>query len=104
MMELVSGEVETKDYFTDVNETEKKLLSAADLTAYLVEMLEWKYLGYNHEGWEMIWFNTVDRLAKIELPFIHDLVAEIKAAYKKGTKEPSPFLAQKNKQTNPEHI
>ncbi len=103
MMASVAEEVETKTYFEDLTELEKKVLSAADLAAYLVEMLEWKYLGYNHEGWEMIWFNTIDRLVKIELPFIHDLVAEIKAAYKKGTKEPSPFLAQKDKQTNPEH-
>lgn len=96
-------EEEVKIESVELNETEKKIIKAADLTAYLIEMQEWKYLGFRHDGWEMIWFNTVDILGKVELPFIPKLVDEIKEIYKKDAKRPSPWLAKKSKQSNPEH-
>lgn len=66
-------------------------------------MLEWKYTGFKHDGWEMVWFNTLDRLKKINLPFISSLVKEIGLAYQKSSKNHNPFLAQPKKQTNPRH-
>jgi len=79
------------------------LSKVADWTAYLLEMQEWKYSGYNHEGWEMVWFNTLNIVEKIDLPFIPELLDEIKESYKRGSKRCSPWLAKQNKQVNPEH-
>ena len=104
MVKLVEGEIDLqKSIGVDLNELEKMVVKTADMVAYLLEIQEWKYMGFKHDGWEMIWFNTVDRLAKIDLPFISGLVTEIKKAYKEGIKRPSPFLAKKSKQVNPEH-
>jgi 5'-deoxynucleotidase YfbR-like HD superfamily hydrolase len=103
MFESIKSEIDTSLYKSDLNEKEKMVVKAADLTAYLIEMQEWKYLGFNHEGWEMIWFNMVARLEEINLPFIAELVTEIKEGYKRGSKRPSPWLAKVNKQVNPEH-
>jgi 5'-deoxynucleotidase YfbR-like HD superfamily hydrolase len=103
MWKFIEEEIDTNLYKTNLTGKEKLVLKAADLTAYLLEMQEWKYLGYKHDGWEMIWFNTVAIVEKIDLPFIPDLVREIKETYQRGSKKPSPFLAKGNKQTNPEH-
>ncbi len=104
MAEFVKKEVNLGESVNiELNETEKNIFKAADLTAYLLEMQEWKYLGLRHDGWEMIWFNMVDRLGKIDLPFIPELVDELKVIYKEGVKRPSPFLAKRSKQSNPEH-
>jgi 5'-deoxynucleotidase YfbR-like HD superfamily hydrolase len=100
--ELIEGEMETIFLTTELNDTEKKITKAADIGAYLFELQEWKYLGYQHEGWEMIWYNVVGWFEKIELPFVPQLATEFKEAYKKGTKAASPFLAQGSKQENPE--
>jgi len=104
MAEFVKDEVDLeRSVNLKLSETEEKIFKAADLTAYLLEMQEWKYLGLKHDGWEMIWFNMVDRLAKIDLPFVPNLVREIKEIYMEGAKRPSPFLAKRSKQSNPEH-
>jgi len=103
MMKSVENEIDIGLYKTDLTDKEKLVIKAADLTAYLLEMEEWKYLGFKHEGWEMIWFNTLDRVEKIDLPFIPELLTEIKESYKRGSKRPSPWLAKANKQVNPEH-
>lgn len=103
IMKFIENEIDTNLYKTNLTEKEKLIVKAADWTAYLLEMQEWKYLGFKHEGWEMIWFNTIAIVEKIDLPFIGALVAEIKEAYKAGSKRPSPFLAQASKQVNPEH-
>lgn len=104
IVNLIKDEADLSDIgIRNLNETERKLLGAADLTAMLLEMLEWKYLGIKHNGWEMVWFNTIDRLKKIELDFIPDLVGELNGAYKKENKEAHVFLAKPEKQTNPDH-
>lgn len=103
MLESIKDEVDVELYKSNLNEKEKLIIKAADWTAYLLEMQEWKYLGYQHEGWEMIWFNTLTIVEKIELPFIPDLLTEIKESYKKGSKRPSPWLAKVSKQVNPKH-
>lgn len=103
ILESINEEVDINLYKSNLNEKEKLIVKAADWMAYLLEMQEWKYLGYNHEGWEMIWFNTLSIVEKIDLPFIPELLTEIKESYKRGNKRPSPWLAKMNKQTNPEH-
>lgn len=103
ILKFIEEEIDTKLYKAELNDKEKLIIKAADWTAYLLEMQEWKYLGYRHEGWEMVWFNTVAILEKIDLPFIPELVVEIKEAYKANVKRYSPFLAKRNKQVNPEH-
>jgi len=103
MLESIKEEVDIGLYKSNLNDKEKLIIKAADWTAYLLEMQEWKYLGYNHEGWEMIWFNTLNIVEKIELPFIPDLVTEIKESYKRGSKRPSPWLAKAKSQVNPDH-
>lgn len=103
ILESINEEVDIKLYKSNLNEKEKMIVKAADWVAYLLEMQEWKYLGYNHEGWEMIWFNTLSIVEKIDLPFIPDLLVEIKESYKKGAKRPSPWLAKAKSQVNPDH-
>lgn len=103
ILELIEDEVDTRLYHSELSEKEKLIVKTADWVAYLLEMQEWKYLGLKHDGWEMIWFNTVAIVEKIDLPFIPALVTEIKEAYKLGTKRPSPFLAKTTMQLNPEH-
>ena len=103
MLESIKGEIDIDLYKSNLNDKEKLIIKAADWVAYLLEMQEWKYLGYNHEGWEMVWFNTLNIVEKIELPFIPELLAEIKESYKRGSKRPSPWLAKPSKQVNPEH-
>ncbi|MBI2464600.1 HD domain-containing protein [Candidatus Shapirobacteria bacterium] len=103
ILESIKEEVDIDLYKSNLNDKEKQIIKTADWVAYLLEMQEWKYLGYNHEGWEMIWFNTLNIVEKIELPFIPNLISEIKESYKRGTKRPSPWLAKASKQVNPEH-
>lgn len=103
IFESIKDEVDVSRLKVELNEKEKMILKAADWTAYLLEMQEWKYLGYIHEGWEMIWFNTLSIVEKIDLPFIPELLTEIKESYKRGGKRPSPWLAKSGKQTNPDH-
>ena len=103
MLKFIEDEVDTSLYKTNLTDKEKLVLKAADWTAYLLEMQEWKYLGYQHEGWEMIWFNTVAIVEKIDLPFIPTLVKEVKESYQRGSKRPSPWLAKGSLQTNPGH-
>ncbi|MFZ2152617.1 MAG: YfbR-like 5'-deoxynucleotidase [Microgenomates group bacterium] len=103
MMSSISEEMDTSKYGEELNEREKLVIKAADWTAYLLEMQEWKYLGYAHDGWEMIWFNTLNIVEKIDLQFIPELVTELKECYKKGSKRPSPWLAKGKMQSNPEH-
>lgn len=103
ILKFIEEEIDTDLYKTGLNDKEKLVLKAADLTAYLLEMQEWKYLGFKHDGWEMIWFNTVALLEKVDLAFIPELVREIKENYQRDSKRPSPFLAKASEQINPEH-
>ena len=103
MLDFIREETNIDLYKNTLNDTEKLIIKSADLTAYLLEMQEWKYLGFNHEGWEMIWFNTLKLFEKIDLPFIPDLLVQIKSAYQKGSKSPSPWFAKQSAQLNPEH-
>lgn len=103
MLEFIEDEIDIKLYDVKLSDKEKLIIKAADWTAYLLEMQEWKYLGYNHEGWEMVWFNTLNIVEKIDLPFIPELLTEIKESYKRGSKRCSPWLAKQSKQVNPEH-
>jgi len=103
MLEFIKDEVDTNLYKSNLNDQEKLIVKAADWVAYLLEMQEWKYLGYLHEGWEMVWFNTLAIVEKINLPFIPDLLIEIKESYKRGSKRHSPWLAKPSQQVNPEH-
>ncbi|MFA5894150.1 MAG: YfbR-like 5'-deoxynucleotidase [Candidatus Shapirobacteria bacterium] len=103
ILESINEEVDINLYKSNLNEKEKLIVKAADWMAYLLEMQEWKYLGYNHEGWEMIWFNTLSIVEKIDLPFIPELLTEIKESYKRGNKRPSPWLAKAKSQVNPDH-
>ncbi len=104
MLDLIKEEIDVSDYREiNLNNLEKQIYSAANISAMLISMLEWKYAGFKHDGWEMVWFNTLDRLKKIDLPFIPALTKEIGRACKKNSKPYNIFLAQPQKQTNPQH-
>jgi 5'-deoxynucleotidase YfbR-like HD superfamily hydrolase len=103
MLDSIKEEIDISQYKSNLTDKEKQIIKAADWTAYLLEMQEWKYLGYQHEGWEMIWFNTLKVIEEIDLPFIPELLTQIKESYKRGSKRPSPWLAKVSKQVNPEH-
>jgi len=53
MLESIKDEIDVSLYKSNLNDKEKLVIKAADWVAYLLEMQEWKYMGYNHEGWEM---------------------------------------------------
>jgi hypothetical protein len=66
-------------------------------------MLEWKYAGFIHDGYEMVWFNTIDRMKKIDFDLATEWADMLNAAYEKGSKKYNIFLAQPKLQVNPEH-
>lgn len=104
MKELVKEEINLSDFGREnLSEKEIVIFEAADITGMLLEMMEWIYMGVKHDGWEMVWFNSLDRLKKMDLSFVPKLVEELSGAIKKGSKDYNVFLAQPAKQTNPEH-
>lgn len=101
MKDLVKDEVKIEDI--ELNKTEKDVVALAGNIAMLLDMLEWKYAGFSHDGFEMVWFNTIDRTKKIELDIAQKWVEMLNEAYKKGSKDYNIFLAQPQLQKNPEH-
>ncbi|MFA7301568.1 MAG: HD domain-containing protein [Candidatus Shapirobacteria bacterium] len=101
MKNLVNDEVKIE--IIELNQVEKNVVSLASNIAMLLDMLEWKYAGFKHDGFEMVWFNTIDRTKKIELEIAQKWIELLNEAYKKGTKDYNIFLAQPRLQVNPEH-
>jgi len=101
MGDLVQDEIEIKEIA--LNKIEKDVVSLASNVAMLLDMLEWKYAGFKHDGFEMVWFNTIERMKKIELDIATKWAEMLNEAYKKGTKDYNIFLAQPKLQENPEH-
>lgn len=84
---------------TDIplTETEKSIFSAADITAILIEILEWRYKGLKYEWFNYIWANTLERLRSListKLPQLGDFIAELEEAYDSNSKQPNPFLTK----------
>lgn len=101
MKELIKDEVNIE--VIKLNQVEKNVVSLASNVAMLLDMLEWKYAGFAHDGFEMVWFNTIDRTKKIELDIAQKWSKMLNEAYKKGSKDYNIFLAQPQLQKNPEH-
>ncbi len=101
MKELVKDEININEI--ELNKTEKDVVSLASNVAMLLDMLEWKYAGFKHDGFEMVWFNIIERTKKIELSIANKWVEMINKAYEKGSKDYNIFLAQPKLQDNPEH-
>lgn len=101
MKELVKDEINIEKI--ELSKAEKDIVSLASNVAMLLDMLEWKYAGFKHDGFEMVWFNTIERIKKIELDIAIKWVEMINKAYEKGSKDYNIFLAQPKLQENPEH-
>lgn len=101
MKELVEDEVVMNEIV--LSEIEKEVVLVAGNTSMLLEMLEWRYAGFKHDGFEMVWFNTIDRMKKIKLKIANDLANLLNQAYEKGSKKYNIFLAKPELQVNPEH-
>lgn len=101
MKELVKDEVVMEE--VELNKTEKDIVSLASNVSMMLDMLEWKYAGFKHDGFEMVWFNTIERIKNSELSIANKWVEMLNKAYEKGTKDYNIFLAQPKLQENPEH-
>lgn len=76
---------------------EKSIFKAADIVALLVEILNWKYLGYKYDWFDFMWANTLKRLQSVtaeNLPELAELVDDLASAYEKGSKDANPFLTK----------
>ncbi|HUW21594.1 MAG TPA: YfbR-like 5'-deoxynucleotidase [Candidatus Bathyarchaeia archaeon] len=81
----------------NLTEVEKKLLGVADVTALLIEILEWRYQGMKYGWFDYLWSNTIKRLRdnlNDSLDFLKPLAGELEEAYKRDTKPPNPFLTK----------
>lgn len=97
----VSGTVKIK-IDESLNKTEAGLFNAADTTALLIEILEWKYQGLKYEWFDYVWSNTLVRLKSIfkdDIKYLMPVISELNKAYKKGYKSPNPFLTKSRYQT-----
>ena len=95
--ELVSDEIDLDVMNLELPEKDRAILKAADLTAVLLEILEWRYSGLKHEWFNYIWSNTYRRLGELieeNLPEINPLLEELESAYESGEKPPNPFLTK----------
>ena len=101
MRELVKDEIVIDKI--ELSQEEKEVVSLASNVAMLLDMLEWKYAGFAHDGFEMVWFNTIERVKKNELNIAKKWAEMLNKAYIKGTKDSNIFLAQPKLQINPEH-
>jgi len=101
MRDLVKDEVVINE--VELTELEKDIVATAGNAAMLLDMLEWKYAGFKHDGFEMVWFNTIERMKKVKLELAVDWAEMLNEAYKKGTKDYNVFLAHPKLQVNPEH-
>ncbi len=101
MKEMICDEIKIEAI--ELNKIEKEIVSLAANIAMLLDMLEWKYAGFKHDGFEMVWFNTIERTKKSELGIAQNWVKMLNEAYKKGSKDYNIFLAQPQLQVNPEH-
>lgn len=84
---------------TDIvlSDTEKSVFTAADITAILIEILEWRYQGLKYEWFNYIWANTLERLRDLlatKLPQLTPFINELVIAYKENSKQPNPFLTK----------
>lgn len=80
-----------------LSDLEKAIFSAADITAILIEILEWRYQGLKYEWFNYIWANTLERLRDLvatKLPQINEFVKELELAYEQNSKHPNPFLTK----------
>ena len=86
-----------------LNEKETCLLKAADTTAMLIEILEWKYQGLRYEWFDYVWSNTLERfrlVVKESAKYLLPIAKELDNAYRKGYKPPNPFLTKPQYQSH----
>lgn len=87
MEKFIDGEL-TLDIGTDeLNDKEKAIFKIADLTANLLEILEWRYHGLQYEWFDYIWSNLLKRLRLLidkSVPEISEILDELTDAYEKG--------------------
>ncbi len=80
-----------------LNELELAIFKSADISAILIEILEWRYQGYKYEWFDYIWANTFKRLEDLVneiIPQLKDILPELQDAYDKNNKEANPFLTK----------
>ncbi len=75
---------------------ESAILAISDITALLIEALEWKYQGLRYEWIDYLWSNTLNRLMSVSEPyaFLSGFIDELQKAYETGVKPPNPFLTK----------
>jgi putative hydrolase of HD superfamily len=85
----------------ELNNVESAILHLSDITALLLEILEWKYKGLNYDWFDFMWANTLERLKSIisDYSFLKDLPIILDQAYQKGSKPSNPFLTKPQFQT-----
>lgn len=100
--DYISTEIALTLSDVELSPTEKAIFSAADITATLIEILEWRYQGLKYEWFDYMWANTfkrLDTLINAELPQLKDFLNELQTAYTTNSKQPNPFLTKDQFQT-----
>jgi 5'-deoxynucleotidase YfbR-like HD superfamily hydrolase len=94
--EFLSEDAEVKINGTGLTAIEKDILKIADISALLVEVLNWKYRGLQYEWFDYMWENTIHRLQEVtnKYEFLSPFVDELNAAYSHGKKPINPFLTK----------
>jgi putative hydrolase of HD superfamily len=103
--EFIKEEVTLNIGSKDLSTVEKAVLECADISALLLELLEWKYSGLKYDWIDYMWANSFKRLkTRIEsdLPEIKDLLENFTKAYTSENKSTNPFLTKPQFQ-NKEH-
>lgn len=82
----------------NITEPERTILEAADITALLIDVLEWKFQGAAYEWFDYMWSNTMLRLKNTldrpEGEALRFMTSDLEKAWQKGTKPPHPFLTK----------
>jgi 5'-deoxynucleotidase YfbR-like HD superfamily hydrolase len=94
--EFLSEDAEVKINGPGLTAIEKDILKIADISALLVEVLNWKYRGLQYEWFDYMWENTIHRLQEVtnKYEFLAPFVDELNAAYSRGVKPINPFLTK----------
>lgn len=94
---FVEDEIDLSIYDDKLSDKEKAIFKAADITASLLEILEWRYHGLRYEWFDYMWSNTLKRMEDLieeSVPEIEGIITELEEAYEKDEKPPNPFLTK----------
>ncbi len=86
----------------ELSDKEKAILKVADITALLLEILEWKYSGLKYKWFDYLWSNMFKRLGDTikESGFeLNEFLKELEKAYESGEKPSNPFLTKEKFQS-----